>query len=301
MTSALKPRPSKRRRANSELQQWRAKFLNFLRLVGANSTAIRYDQALTQFFLKNQHALRPEDVLRHMVEDYKVLRRREGASNATINIELSAGKSFYDFIARMSETPVINPFTGTRKLRVEERPKRALPMSQVERIFAAAEEPQEILLATLAFTTGLRGEEMVKVEKQHFDLENSRLILPPAIVKGKKRGRTLPVREDLKQMVAALPDGRLFQGWAESRPMLWYRWRRLLWKAGVPMTGLHATRHTFGTQMIRNGADIATVRDLLGHASIRTTGGYLAGEDADAAKAFLTAIPRKTTAESPPI
>lgn len=295
MTSAIEPRlPTKleKRQRRSELREWQGKYIQYLRLVGSESTASRYDQALEQFFSKFKNALRPSDVLRPHVEDYKILRKREAISNATINLELSAGKGLYDFIARMSDFPVINPFAGGRRLRTEERPKRAMALADVEKVFAVS-EGLEILLATLAFTTGMRGDEMAKVEKRHFDLENDRVILPPEIVKGKKKGRTLPLREDLKALVVALPDGRLFQGWAESDQMIRYRWRRLCWKADVPANGLHATRHTFGTQMLRNGADIATVRDLLGHSSIKTTGGYLAGENADTAKAFLTAIPTK--------
>jgi integrase/recombinase XerD len=299
MTSATEPRPAtlvEKRRARSELREWQAKYINYLRLIGSESTASRYDQALDKFFGKFKNALRPSDILRPQVEDYKLLRKGEGIKNGTINLEISAGKGLYDFIIRMSELPIINPFAGGRRLREEERPKRAMALRYVEKIFEVSTGP-EILLATLAFTTGMRGEEMVLIEKKHFDLENSRVILPPEIVKGKKKGRTLPVRDDLKALVAALPDGRLFQGWADSWPQLNKHWRRLLWKAEVPAVGLHSTRHTYATRMLRNGADIATVRDLMGHASIKTTGGYLTGEDADTAKAFLTAIPGKQTME----
>lgn len=293
MTSATKSRQQAlKRRARSEVRDWHAKFVNYLRLIGAESTSSRYDQALENFFGHFKNALIPADILRHQVEDYKIIRKRNGISNATINLELAAGKAFYDFIIRMSEQPIINPFTGGRRLRVEERPKRAMALRDVEKIFAAATEPQETLLITLAFTTGLRGEEMVLVEKKHFDLEQGLLILPPAIVKGKKKGRTLPVRDDLRKLVEALPEGRLFQGWAKSWAALYGHWRRLLWKAEVPAVGLHATRHTFGTTMLRAGADIATVRDLLGHSSLKTTGGYLAGQEASSAKGFLDTIPQ---------
>lgn len=297
ITSAPKPRQPNKREVRSEVRRWQAKFINYLRLTGSQSTAKRYDFALSMFFSKFRNARQPADILRHHVEDYKIIRKREGVSNATINLELSAGKSLFDFIIRMSEDTVVNPFASGKKLRVEERPKRAMLLANVEKIFATAEGP-ELLLATLAFTTGMRGEEMVLVEKKHFDFENNLLILPPEITKGKKKGRTLPLRDDLKALVAALPEGRLFQGWADYWTALSRRWRRLVWKAEVPHATLHATRHTFGTQVLRNGADLATVRDLLGHSSIKTTGGYLAGQEADSAKTFLTAIPRRQIIEN---
>jgi integrase len=294
MPKARKTRkPSKRLKlqARSEIRDWTAKYINYLALIGSQSTSVRYDAALSAFFSKFKNVYLPSDLLRHHIEDYKIIRKREGVSNSTINIELSAGRGLYDFIIKMSEQPIINPFNGADQLKVEERPKRAMLMAFVEKIFQAAQEPHERLLATLLFTTGLRGDEAVKVEKSHFDLEQGLLILPPEIVKGKRKGRTLPVRDDLKALVAALPEGRLFQGWADSWKQLNYRWRRLLWKAEVPAAGMHSCRHTYGTTMLRSGADIETVRELLGHQSIKTTAGYLAGLAADQVRGLLTAIP----------
>jgi integrase len=277
--------------ARSEIRMWQAKYVNYLNLIGSDSTSVRYDKALSMFFSKFKNAYRPSDILRHQVEDYKIMRKREGVSNATINIELSAGKGLYDFIIKMSELPIINPFSGADQLKVEDRPKRAMLLDSVEKIFNAATEPQELLLATLLFTTGVRGDEALKIEKGHFDLEQGLLILPPDICKGRKRGRTLPVRDDLKAMITALPDGRIFAGWADTWVTLNNKWRKLLWKAEVPVKGMHAARHTFGTTMLRTGVDIATVRDLLGHQSIKTTATYLAGVEADKVRVFLTAIP----------
>lgn len=296
--SAKTPRPSKakrqkmRRMANCELRKWQEKFINYLQLTGSTLTARRYDQALRNFFDANKNVLKPRDVLRSTVEDYKIIRKRQGKSNATVNIELCAGKSLFDFIIRMSEEPTINPFDGSKALRQEERPKKALPAVIVAAIMDASKaDPMDRLLALVAFTTGMRGDEMIRLEKKHFDLEHGTLVLPPEIVKGKKKGRTVPVRADLLELIRPMPEGRIFGGYAEGYNALAYRWKRLCWKAEVPPVTLHSTRHTYGTQMLRAGADLATVRDLLGHSSIKTTGGYLAGEDAEDAKKFLNLLP----------
>ena len=68
-----------------------------------------------------------------------------------------------------------------------------------------------------------------------------------------------------------------------------YRW---LLRAGVPRPegeAVHAFRHTFATGLIHNGADLASVRQLLGHASIASTQIYLRMTGVDLASAVRAA------------
>lgn len=278
--------------AKSAIREWHGKFVNYLRLIGQESSSKRYDVALETFFSHFKNKLKPEQILRPDIQDYIIMRKQEGVSSTTVNLELSALASFFDFYIQMTSLPMVNPAKGVKKLKMTERPKRAMALTHVDKVMTAAkDDPYDHLLALLAFTSGCRGEEMVLLDKADFDRENMLLRLPAEKCKGKKKGREIPVREDVMALVESMPNERLFAGWAETPAMLRYRWRRLCWKAEVPATGLHSTRHTYATQMSRAGADIATIRDVLGHASTKTTGGYMRGLGASESRSFLKHLP----------
>lgn len=106
-----------------------------------------------------------------------------------------------------------------------------------------------------------------------------------------------------EQMSAASPLFVTYAGSALTRGALKqyvYRW---LVRAGVPAPdgeAVHAFRHTFATGLISNGADLATVRQLLGHASIASTQIYLRMTGADLASAVRAApIARMASQPSP--
>lgn len=55
----------------------------------------------------------------------------------------------------------------------------------------------------------------------------------------------------------------------------------------------HIFRHTFATEMLRGGADIRVIQEILGHSSLSTTAKYTAVVEADKKKAFMNSFPRK--------
>ena len=60
--------------------------------------------------------------------------------------------------------------------------------------------------------------------------------------------------------------------------------------AGASRVHPHTLRHTFATQLLRNGVDIVVVADLMGHATLDTTRAYTRSSEADRDRAIDTAL-----------
>jgi len=93
-----------------------------------------------------------------------------------------------------------------------------------------------------------------------------------------KGGKTkvLPVHPEIWARVGPQPPGPLLPGYdglpVRSLPVVA---RRHFDRIGLPGLHLHMFRHWFATMMLRGGADIRTVQELMRHSSITTTAGYL--------------------------
>ncbi|MBV8151788.1 MAG: tyrosine-type recombinase/integrase, partial [Candidatus Eremiobacteraeota bacterium] len=74
-------------------------------------------------------------------------------------------------------------------------------------------------------------------------------------------------------------DEALFLGRGGTRltpKHVWHIFRQIYKISGIKKrAGTHTLRHSFATHLLENGADLETVRELLGHESLATTGVYL--------------------------
>lgn len=223
------------------------------------------------------------------VEDYKILRRREEVSARTLNFEIAVVRAFWNFAIEMSEAALFNPASKVKRLREPEQARRALSNQIMERLLAEARHSYDRVIVLLALTCGLRGNEIAELEWGDVDFEKKQLVLRPEATKTGK-GRVLPVRDDLLGELRQLHNGMMAVLPLTVRTIR-ERFNRLCDRAGVERVGLHALRHTFATNLLRNGCDLRTVQDLLGHSSMKTTALYLCPADCDEVRHLLLRLP----------
>ena len=235
---------------------------------------------------------------------YARVRARAGQrSNRTVAKNLSIISDFFNYCVAedlMRGSPTIG-IARPKKRDAEKR--RTYDLGEPERIIAACETDRERCAVALLAEFGLRKSEVASIRLRDYD--SGRHVLT---VTGKgTKNRTLPV---VNPSLAALLDShwlaRLTTGdsdeyllypqkwghrknedgpqvglnWEDRHAQLgptamhnW--WKRKLAAAGVPASRkMHEMRHTAATDMLRSGANLELVRQLLGHADIKTTAMY---------------------------
>ncbi|MEJ0019009.1 MAG: tyrosine recombinase XerC [Acetobacteraceae bacterium] len=239
-----------------------------------------------------------------------------GAGNATRARHLSAVRSFYRFLARRHgvENPAL-ALIGTPRAK---RPvPRALAAADAREIAedigvmsdAAAIQARDTALFTLLYGCGLRIAEALALDVRDAPLPGSDAMLR-VLGKGGKE-RIVPVLPAVREAIAAWlalhpqrsPDSPLFLGARGARldPAVAQRTLRLYRRLhGLPEHATpHALRHSFATHLLAGGADLRSIQDLLGHASLSTTQRYTAVDSARLVEVWRRSHPRAGAAPEP--
>jgi integrase/recombinase XerC/integrase/recombinase XerD len=256
------------------------------------------------------HGAGPAEVDHKRLRHFAGVLSERGASKATVARKLASVRSFYRYLVDRGEiaaTPADLVATPKR----DQYLPRVLKEEEVGALLDSipASTPLELrdrAIFELAYAAGLRAEELttLDVPDADFDAEELR-------VHGKGgRERVVPVGEQAwRALDAYLQQGRpllaaeferaepaIFLSKSGRRlgtPDLRRRLRGWTTRAGTPPGATpHTLRHSFATHLLEGGADLRTIQELLGHATISTTQTYTRVESRRLRKAYARAHPR---------
>lgn len=217
-------------------------------------------------------------------------------SAATLARKLSALRSFFRFLQRQ-KVVAADPLAGISGPKIAQ----LIPVFlTVDEVFLLLETPnkkdtfmaRDLAILELLYSTGMRVAELVSRNVEDLDFEAEMLN-----VRGKgNKERLVPVGRPAREAVQAwlpsrqqLIQERAGRGLALEKEALFLNGRgsRLTTRsvermvraygerAGIPQTVTpHALRHSFATHLLEMGADLRSVQELLGHASLSTTQRY---------------------------
>ena len=275
----------------------------------AERTRRAYGGDLGQFAeWARERGLAPEAVRHRDVRRYAAGLSQGGAAPATVARKLAAIRGLFDHLVR-TERIGQNPADLVSSPKRDQKLPQVMTGEQVrmllERIPATTPlELRDRAMLELAYSCGLRCEEIVMLDLGAFDFETEQLRV---IGKGSKE-RLLPVGEPAQRALRAYLDrgrGALADVDGERALFLSKSGRRLsnsdvtrrlgLWVREAALAGgvsPHSLRHSFATHLLEGGADLRTIQELLGHASISTTQVYTRVDAARLRDAYLATHPR---------
>ncbi|MBC8065495.1 MAG: tyrosine-type recombinase/integrase [Chlorobia bacterium] len=231
----------------------------------------------------------------------------DGIAQSTAQRRLSSLRSFLKFLKRRGVGPHADlPSTGGFKK------KKALPKAlDIDQMLAMLEAPdiskapglRDRVLMELIYGAGLRVSEAVGLKMQELDLEKGALRVTG------KRGKTrwIPIpKATLGWIQNYLTSGRhqlvkkasslvilSDRGLPLIRQTAYKKMAEYARKAGIEEdVSPHTLRHTYAVHLLKGGADLRAVQELLGHESIATTQVYTHLDLDEVKKRYRNAHPR---------
>jgi site-specific recombinase XerD len=252
--------------------------------------------------------LGPSDVRHRDVRRYAAGLSAAGAAAATVARKLASIRGLYGFLVR-TERAGQNPAELVSSPKRSQKLPQVLSSEQMRSLLEGipAHTPLELrdrAMLELAYSCGLRCEEIVNLDAGSVDFESEQVRV---LGKGSKE-RILPVGEPAqralrryldrgRRALAADPrEGALFLSKSGRRLSNSDVTRRLgLWTREAALAAgvsPHALRHSFATHLLEGGADLRTIQELLGHASISTTQVYTRVDAARLRDSYAASHPR---------
>lgn len=217
---------------------------------------------------------------------FKMMKR--DAARSTIRLHFSALRSFYKFLT-LRHGLVKNPLLEVQLPKREKKLPVVLTIAQIEQLLEAPfkispgkqapkwQPARDAAILELFYSTGVRLSELAALDVADYDAVGECIR-----VRGKGgKERLCPFGSHADKAIqryryeAKVHEGALFISKLRKRlstRSLWTVIRKYTEAAGLPINvSPHKLRHSFATHLLDNGADLRSVQELLGHASLSTT------------------------------
>ena len=231
-----------------------------------------------------------------------------GISNVSVNRKVASLRAFYRFLLKTKQIEV-NPLLKHKALKISKKLQIPFSEKEVAAVFVKMQNPkgyEEVrnkLIIDLFYTTGMRRTELVHVKAVDVDLSNNTI----KVLGKRNKERILPILPVIKEQFLLYVSERSSLECIADDEFLF------LSKKGLKLNDSfvyrlinsyfstvsekvkkspHILRHTFATHLLNNGADLNSVKELLGHSSLASTQIYTHSSLSELKKVYEDAHPR---------
>ena len=210
-------------------------------------------------------------------------------TNRTVNRKISVLRSYYKFLLR-TEAITLSPLKLHRPLKVSKKVNVPFSTEEVDRLLNSdlfSEDYEGVLqktIITLLYYTGIRRQELIDLKVTSVDFETNTI----KVLGKRNKERMIPLLPGAvavlktylsykKELSVALPNcffcstigSKLSEGFVYQTVNYYFSMVSTKVKKSP-----HMLRHSFATHLLNNGADLNSVKELLGHESVAATQVY---------------------------
>ena len=234
----------------------------------------------------------------------------DGVSNSTINRKISSLRTYYKFLLKIGDINV-SPLAKHKVLKIAKILQVPFSEKEIENVLEILKEENSFvglrnkLIVELFYSTGMRRAELINLKLN--DISDSQKTIK---VLGKRnKERIIPLLPSVLNTIASYLDYRkslssikdvhyllLTKKGAKIYETLVYRViNNYFSKASEKVKkSPHILRHSFATHLLNEGADIKSVKELLGHSSLSSTQIYANNSISKLKQVYKNAHPRNS-------
>ena len=245
-------------------------------------TVSAYVNDLEEFnkFLKINSEKLNEKLNYSFVRQWIVELSENGLSTRSINRKISSLKSYFNFLIAINKLNV-SPLKLHRNLKVE--PKIIIPFNEreMDKVFEifnnnSGKLDRDFLIIEILYSTGIRRDELINLKFEDIYFEQGLI----KVLGKRNKERLVPILPNLLSKIKKYSSNNSINSYLfkskngkKISPSTIYRivkkyFRQISSKNKISP---HVLRHSFATHMINNGADINSVKEILGHSSLAST------------------------------
>jgi integrase/recombinase XerC len=231
-----------------------------------------------------------------------------GVSNASVNRKIASLKCYYKFLLKTKQIDV-SPLLKHKALKSPKKIQIPFSEKEVDAVLHQIAYPEgfegvrDKLIIDLFYTTGIRRTELIHLKISNINSSNQTL----KVLGKRNKERLLPILPIVSQQIQVyllertnlqqIKDDAFFFLTAKGVKLNDSFVYRLInhYFSGVSekvKKSPHILRHTFATHLLNNGADINSVKELLGHSSLASTQVYTHSSLTELKKVYGNAHPR---------
>ncbi len=288
-------------------------FLSYLSLEKNYSphTVVAYQRDIEAFTLycKEVHDAPGIDGIAYtVIRSWIVSLVESGMDNRSINRKIASLKAYYKFLLRIG-TLTINPLAKHKALKTVKKVEVPFSEKEMESVLQQItyeegfEGVRNKLLIELLYTTGIRRAELIGLKIGDVDFNTNTM----KVLGKRNKERLVPLLsstvllfknyyEERKQLAVIADEPFLFLTKAGKKiyETLVYRIINGYFSkvSSKVKKSPHILRHTFATHLLNKGADLNSVKELLGHSSLASTQVYTHNSIAELKKVHAASHPR---------